>query len=284
MIVNEPLSPPRLATARRFEEVDLVLLGNEEDDEITEVISSGRNYVFELGDGGDYASVKSITEDTNLYLNTGSGDDQAFLEGSFGKSTVFGGHGKDKIRVVSSSNSNLLISGGEGRDRIYSNGSILGGAGNDVLKASTNSISRNVSIWGGQGKDVIRGSSVDDYLDGGDQGDVLSGKEGNDLIIGAKGSDKLNGGLGADYLNGGSGNDTLIGGDGADIFDIGDDDVIKDFSPREGDMIYINELTFGSNILSEDIDNGTVLSSDSGIKVLIKGISSFAAQSYINFY
>ena len=76
----------------------------------------------------------------------------------------------------------------------------------------------------------------------------------------------------------------LIGGKGADIFDVGGKDVIKDFSPGQGDMIYIDEEKYGSKISADDTNKGAVLTSEAGLKLLIEDTSTFIAQAYLTFY
>lgn len=139
-------------------------------------------------------------------------------------------------------------------------------------------------MWGGKGTDTLRGGLGADFLSGGSSNDILKGNSGSDVIIGGSGNDKLNGGLGDDYLKGDAGKDTLIGGKGLDIFDLEGKDVVKDFSPSEGDVININEELYGTNISAKDTDRGTILTSDTGLGALIKNTSSFVVQAYIEFY
>ena len=283
MTVSSFIPAPQITSASRFEDVDLVVLGDANADELIETITE-QNYVFDLGGGDDSAAVKSISASSNLYLNTGSGNDTIFLSGRFGQSTVAGGEGKDKINFTSPTDGLTIIAGDSGNDRITATGSILGGDGDDVLKAVTNNLSPNALFWGEQGNDTLRGGLGNDYLDGGGNNDIISGKDGSDDLFGSNGNDKLNGGTGDDYLNGGSGNDTLIGGKGADIFDVGGKDVIKDFSPGQGDMIYIDEEKYGSKISADDTNKGAVLTSEAGLKLLIEDTSTFIAQAYLTFY
>ena len=139
-------------------------------------------------------------------------------------------------------------------------------------------------MWGEEGTDTLRGGLGADFLDGGSSNDILKGNSGNDVIIGGSGKDKLNGGLGDDYLKGGAGKDILFGGQGLDIFDVEGKDVVKDFSPSEGDVININEELYGTNILAIDTVKGAILTSNTGLEALIKKTSSFIVQTYIEFY
>ena len=276
-------SAPQISAASRFEDIDLVILGDTNADELIEELS-GQNYVFDLGGGDDSAAVKSISDSSELYLNADSGNDTILLSGRFGQSTITGGEGQDKISFTSATDGLMIIAGEDGNDRITATGSILGGGGDDVLKATSNDLSPEALFWGEQGDDILRGGLGNDYLDGGSNNDIISGKDGSDELFGGQGNDKLNGGVGDDYLNGGSGKDTLIGGKGSDIFDAGDKDVIKDFSPGQGDMIYIEEERYGSKISAADTKKGARLTSEDGLKLLIEDTSTFVAQAYLSFY
>ena len=101
-----------------------MVLGDANADELIETITE-QNYVFDLGGGDDSAAVKSISASSNLYLNTGSGND-ILLSGRFGQSTVAGGEGKDKINFTSPTDGLTTIAGDSGNDRITATGSILG--------------------------------------------------------------------------------------------------------------------------------------------------------------
>ena len=194
-----------------------------------------------------------------------------------------GGSGNDIITVNNFTTGVSVIAGGAGSDRIVGIGSVLGGGGNDSLK-TISTHAEAVSMWGEKGTDTLRGGLGADFLNGGSSNDILIGNSGNDVIIGGSGKDKLNGGLGDDYLKGDAGKDILIGGKGLDTFDIEGKDVVKDFSPSEGDVININEELHGTNILAIDTDKGTILTSNTGLEALIKKTSSFIVQTYIEFY
>ena len=225
-----------------------MVLGDANADELIETITE-QNYVFDLGGGDDSAAVKSTSASSKLYLNTGFRQRHHPFIRSFWS---IDGRWRRRQRQDQLHIAHRWVDDHRwhGNDRITATGSILGGDGDDVLKAVTNNLSLpNALFWGEQGNDTLRGGLGNDYLDGGGNNDIISGKDGSDDLFGSNGNDKLNGGTGDDYLNGGSGNDTLIGGKGADIFDVGGKDIIKDFSPGQGDMIYIDEEKYGSKIL-----------------------------------
>jgi Ca2+-binding RTX toxin-like protein len=90
--------------------------------------------------------------------------------------------------------------------------SIAGGAGNDWLRADT----QTTTLDGGPG---------DDRLDGGKgrAGDILRGGDGKDQLDGREGADRLDGGAGDDLLNGDANKspspDTIDGGPGYDTIE-----------------------------------------------------------------
>ena len=82
--------------------------------------------------------------------------------------------------------------------------------------------------------------------------DTIHGGPGDDVLLGWSGADKLMGGPGNDVLFGEYGPDTLWGGPGADIFvanrfdvfgsyDGYHHDIIKDFDPQQGDVLFLGE-------------------------------------------
>lgn len=276
------IQPPKIESLSHFKEVDLVILGEEYDEDFVDDVT-GFKYVYNLAGGNDNIALKSTSEISELYLNSGAGNDSIFLTGVFGNTTILGGQGKDKIILNSYLSDISLVSGGDGRDRIIGAGSIVGGGGNDILTVLPGD-QADVSIWGGNGKDILRGGFGSDYLSGGKNSDVIKGNDGDDVIVGGGGSDKLVGGDGDDFLKGGVGSDTLIGGQGSDIFDIGGGDIVKGFSPSEDDLIYIDEDKYGSNITASDTSEGVVLALGADFEVLIADSSVFVVQMYLNFY
>ena len=276
------IPPPKIESLSRFEDVDLVILGEEYGDDLFKEISSLK-YVYNLAGGNDNVAIQSTSESSELHLNSGAGNDTIILNGDFGNCTILGGQGKDKISINTSARGFSLVSGGDGKDRVIGTGNILGGGGNDILKA-TPGIKKNISIWGGKGKDALKGGLGSDYLNGGQNDDIVKGNEGRDTLFGGSGSDKLIGGIGDDYVKGGAGNDTLIGGKGSDVFYVGEGDIVKDFSPSENDFIYIDEDEYGTNIKASDTSEGVILASDTDLEVLIAGASAFVVRMHLNFY
>ncbi|WP_295863942.1 calcium-binding protein [uncultured Neisseria sp.] len=158
--------------------------------------------------------------------------------------------GADNIITITDS-SHVLVSGGDGNDRIR------GGLGNDTIN-------------GDSGNDIIFGYDGDDRLNGGIGNDSVHGGNGNDTLWGESGGDRLNGGDGNDVLFGGQGTDYLVGGKGADtyVFSLGEGkDTITD---NVGEH---NALQFGLNISVNDlhIDAITDVRGNTDWKITIKG-------------
>ena len=108
-----------------------------------------------------------------------------------------------------------------------------GGAGDDDLAADGRA---NVLI-GGAGNDWLRGYGGNDRLYGGADEDTLYGGAGNDELDGGGGPDILHGGAGADtfIFNPGDSTHFIRGGSNIQALDI-----VRDFTPSEGDKIVLN--------------------------------------------
>lgn len=89
---------------------------------------------------------------------------------------------------------------------------IIGTAGNDVLKGTRNAD----VIVALRGNDKVRGLGGNDRVCAGYGRDSVYGGAGRDRLIGRKGRDRLFGGVADDRLRGGGGRDVLIGGPGRD--------------------------------------------------------------------
>jgi len=122
----------------------------------------------------------------------------------------------------------------------------------DAISGFHSSVSLSKDAYGNQNKDritnieTINGGSGDDIIDITSPDTqlsydmVINGEDGDDVIWASSGKDTLNGGDGNDVLFGGKGIDTLTGGKGADTFEFEKDsgnDVIKDYSKSEGDIL-----------------------------------------------
>lgn len=146
---------------------------------------------------------------------------------------------------------------GSNRDDIFA-----GRDGDDVILGRDG----DDTLFGNADEDTIDGGEDDDWILGGQDDDLIDGKEGNDILTGNRGDDVLIGDNDEDVLYGGQGDDVLYGGKGRDILtgDFGRDrlnggieadafvlreattaesperaDIIEDFTPSEGDRVYI---------------------------------------------
>ena len=122
--------------------------------------------------------------------------------------------GDADMRLTSSYADGVLTISGPISQRVafrsIENASLIGGAGNNVLDATT--FWGPVKLDGKSGNDTLFGSQSDDILFGGEGNDLLNGYGGVDQLFGHAGNDILVGGSGNDILRGGDGEDLLVGG------------------------------------------------------------------------
>jgi uncharacterized delta-60 repeat protein len=112
-------------------------------------------------------------------------------------------------------------------------GSLSGGAGNDVLRATGNAA---VALSGSDGSDRLFGGDGTGQLTGGADDDVLVGGAGNNQLFGNGGRDTLDGAGGADLLDGGPGIDTA------------------DYSSRTADLVISIDISPGDGQAGENDD------------------------------
>jgi Ca2+-binding RTX toxin-like protein len=204
----------------------------------------------------------------------GAGDD--WLEGGLGNDYLDGGSGLDIASFASLtvgveidlSNFSGTIATSLGTDTLVSIEGLIGGAGNDVLKAGATA----TYLDGGAGSDFLGGSAFADTLIGraGNDGiaagagnDSLYGGDGDDTLLGQAGDDTISGGIGRDFIDGGDGNDTVNAGDANDLInggngnDIIDGDTGNDsiFGDAGSDVI---DGGAGDDELSGGNDNDTI--------------------------
>jgi Ca2+-binding RTX toxin-like protein len=191
--------------------------------------------------------------------------------GTSGNDNVFGaydlmyGDGGDDILTSNYSNSNVdvVISGGDGDDRLDlddasdSDGLLFGDSGSDTIDGG----SESDHLFGGSGNDLLTGwTGSFDYLYGGSGNDKIYGfwfsghpEEANDVtdyLFGGVGNDRLFGNYGGDDLHGGTGRDILTGGPGDDEFWFDTKpnattnvDKVKDFNSAD-DIFSLGSSTF----------------------------------------
>ena len=154
---------------------------------------------------GDGADEFRMTAGNNTFLGR--------IDGGGGIDTIRMTGNADMLLTSGFSNGLLTISGAISQRVAFRNieeASLTGGAGNNVLDATT--FSGPAKLYGQAGDDSLFGSQYDDILIGGPGNDLLVGYTGVDRLFGQAGSDILVGGGGADFLRGGDGEDLVIGG------------------------------------------------------------------------
>lgn len=197
----------------------LVVVGDAADNNI--VVSAADNGALQVTEDGATVPIRAffrrpVLANTALVVVFGQGGDDAIAaDPSLGTvpAAFYGGPGNDTLLAGHQGNS--LLSGDGGNDTLQ------GGGGHDAL-------------FGGAGVDDLRGGEGHDLLSGGADDDALNGEGGRDLLLGGFGDDKLDGGQDGAV-------DVLVGGPGADAFFIfdGEDDVLADFNPDEGDEVFL---------------------------------------------
>jgi len=191
------------------------------------------------------------------------------LIGTSGANTITGEGGNDQINGGGGID---FIGGGDGDDFIE-----LGDSSSPESSTDFN-LSR---AFGGNGNDTIIGGDLGHELFGGSGDDVLDGGPGDDILHGSSGADVLIGGPGNDFLRALDGDDTLTGGPGSDVFLVWlGQNVITDFNPAEGDVLYLSGLTTISEAELEDVFNSrqasgasTVLTVSDIYQVRLEGIT-----------
>ena len=206
---------------------------------------------------------------------TGNGDNN-ILEGGLGNDRLDGGAGLDVASFagltagieIDLSNFSGTITTALGTDTLISIEGLIGGSGNDVLKAGASA----TYLDGGAGNDFLGGSAFADTLIGGagDDGiaagagnDSLDGGDGDDTLLGQAGDDTISGGIGRDFIDGGDGVDTVNAGDGNDVINGGNgNDIIN--GDAGNDSIYgdagndVIDGGAGDDDLSGGNDNDTI--------------------------
>jgi Ca2+-binding RTX toxin-like protein len=184
---------------------------------VADYAASSSGFTFENG--------THIQNVERINLTTGSGDDRIWLGDDddvvdtrggddlvstelFGKDSVDGGSGYDRLVVDLSHSSERLRSSYDSSENdfeIY--------LGSQFASATDRVHAMNfeeVALFGGSANDVLNGGNGDDELVGNDGNDLLEGRDGNDQLDGGAGNDSLDLGRGVDFADGGTGDDIGI--------------------------------------------------------------------------
>ena len=132
-----------------------------------------------------------------------------------GAATISGGAGNDVINATSATK-DLSLQGNGGQD------TITGGDGNDTITDTSTTtptgaaFANGNSLNGGAGNDTITGGDGADTIVGGSGNDSITAAGGNDDITTTSGNDTVDAGAGDDLVTVASGNNSILGGGGND--------------------------------------------------------------------
>ncbi len=207
------------------------LIGGAGNDSLT---GNGDNNIFEGGSGNDridgsagldVASFAGLTANIEIDLSAFSGT----ITTALGTDTLIsiegliGGSGNDVLKAGATA---TYLDGGAGNDFLGGSAyadTLIGGAGDDGIAAGAG----NDSVDGGDGDDTLLGQAGDDTVSGGLGADFIDAGDGIDTVNAGDANDLINGGNGNDVINGDAGNDSIYGDAGNDVIDggAGDDDL-----------------------------------------------------------
>jgi len=237
------------------------------------------------------------SDDDDLY--GGEGDD--FLFGGAGADWLIGGAGVDTYRTQSGSGADVILDF-EAGEKIQVGGyagyqSITQVGGDTLVRFSA---SDTLLLVGIQAASVTASSfqfsapaleptqptpttpatpGTPTPRTGSTPFSVIFGATGADVVVGGDDRDSLHGGAGADFVAGGKGDDELRGGSGADVFyyTVGyGDDLIQDFNPAEGDVLWIGGVTavslerFGYKLWIEFADGSRLTFAEGGSSSIVE--------------
>ena len=246
--------------------------------------------VFIYGLGGN----DSLTATQyNVYVDGGTGNDTITDWGSnctiYGGASTGSGTNNDLILVNAipgsqvSSDQTPLIYGGDGNDTIgvggdprdVMNGTIYGGAGDDVVQGGA--MTGSATVYGDDGNDILELNGGDNHIYGG---------AGNDTILASSGVDTIDGGSGADSINSSlAGNPTVTYGTSTAAVNVNLATGVNTGGDAQGDIFYNVENISGSalndtitgdglaNVLDGGAGNDTLIGGD-GNDTLIGGVGA----------
>ena len=223
-------------------------------DVITVNTSSEGNVYIDSGLGEDILQVNNISDNSDIYLNGGKGQNTYILPSDHGASGYRitlnnAGFAKDQsgatLRLANDISSDSLTLGF---------GSLLINFGDDL----------QIHLENFDPQNVLEGPRDIDRIEFGD-GTIMSyetlvslgfdhsGTDTDDQLIGTSVTDRIMGQAGDDFLQGGRGDDTLSGGSGNDVYfyNLGDgsDTIIESSSSGEANL-----LRFGESITLDDLN------------------------------
>lgn len=209
-------------------------------------------------------------------IDGGAGND--IIDGNGGADTLNGGAGDDMFVQSSRGSSVAAIHGGDGLD------TLAAGIDNAIftLPASISGVEiisadgySNVTIGGSNGADILDLSTY--TLDG--IAAVRAGS-GDDTAIGSNGADRIEGGNGSDLLRGGAGNDILVGGTGLDTLfgDAGNDVFLfgkSDSNKQAGLADHIKDFVTGEDLIDLSLIDANTLNGSGNDAFTFIGSAAF---------
>jgi hypothetical protein len=211
--------------------------GNAGNDTIQVTITNGSasavNSLLQGAAGNDTITVQNVVSSSTM--RGGAGADTLTVSNAI-SSVINGNKGGDTIRVNGGTYNQSNVYGGADNDSmtitantILSNGTINGNKGNDTIVDDGTGITSlsSATVFGGAGQDVIT-------LNGGGTGLFISGDLGNDQLTSGAGADTVLGGAGVDTIVVGAGNDSVVGGGGADTITLAGGTNRVNFASGEG--------------------------------------------------
>lgn len=211
--------------------------GNAGNDTIQVTITNGSasavNSLLQGAAGNDTITVQNVVSSSTM--RGGAGADTLTVSNAV-SSVINGNKGGDTIRINGGTYNQSNVYGGADNDSmtitantILSNGTINGNKGNDTIVDDGTGITSlsSATVFGGAGQDVIT-------LNGGGTGLFISGDLGNDQLTSGAGADTVLGGAGVDTIVVGAGNDSVVGGGGADTITLAGGTNRVNFASGEG--------------------------------------------------
>ena len=217
---------------------------------------------FTTGDSDDVLRFSPFAADMAANIFTGLGNDEVYLSGAFGTTSVTTGEGNDVISFLGVTGSANFNGFGGAGDDIYEIGQANGfanenaGEGTDLVRTN-----RATYTLGANVENLTGLRETQQVLSGNELVNRIAGHLGNDQLYGLGNDDFLTGNQGADQLDGGEGSDTadysLEAGTLGVVVNLGAEPVGPDGHPTFGRGVLANEAidSFGNADFLISIEN-----------------------------
>lgn len=168
-------------------------------------------------------------------------------------------HPDTPINFETSERVTVNVQGSRGADVMvgpkYGGATFHGGAGDDLLIATSGRGRDSHYFYGGSGNDTLIGGNARDILDGGTGNDVIRGGEGQSKIYGGTGNDDISDGPGGSEIHTGPGRNVVRSEGGADRIFVGNGQ--NTIHPGPGKAIFYVE--YGGITIFERWEDGYTL-------------------------